>query len=64
MSSNLPPRTLFEKVWDAPVVKPETPDAPAGLYLHHCLMNGADELGHLLGEAEAIAAFEQARGER
>jgi 3-isopropylmalate/(R)-2-methylmalate dehydratase large subunit len=51
MSSNLPPRTLFEKVWDAHVVKPETPDAPAVFY-------------YLLGEAEAITAFERARGER
>ena len=33
MSSNLPPRTLFEKVWDAHVVKPETPDAPAVLHI-------------------------------
>ena len=40
MSSNLQPRTLFEKVWDAHVVKPKTP------------------------EAEAISAFERARGER
>jgi len=33
MSSNSPPRTLFEKVWDAHIVKPETPDAPAVLYV-------------------------------
>ena len=25
------PRTLFEKVWDAHVVKPETPDTPAAI---------------------------------
>jgi hypothetical protein len=49
MSSNLPPRTLFEKVWDAHVVKPETPDAPAVL----CYLLGG-----------AITAFERARGER
>src|SRR5512134_1006700 len=27
------PRTLFEKVWDAHVVGPETPDTPAVLYV-------------------------------
>jgi len=27
------PRTLFEKVWDAHVVRPETEDAPAVLYV-------------------------------
>src|SRR5512133_3184482 len=26
-------RTLFEKVWDAHVVQPETPDTPAVLYI-------------------------------
>jgi 3-isopropylmalate/(R)-2-methylmalate dehydratase large subunit len=33
MESKTPPRTLFEKVWDAHVVKPETPDTPAVLYV-------------------------------
>lgn len=31
--SNNQPKTLFEKVWDAHIVKPETPDTPAVLYI-------------------------------
>jgi 3-isopropylmalate/(R)-2-methylmalate dehydratase large subunit len=34
-----PPRTLFEKVWDAHVVKAETPDTPAILYVDLHLMH-------------------------
>jgi 3-isopropylmalate/(R)-2-methylmalate dehydratase large subunit len=30
---NTQPRTLFEKVWDQHVVRPETPDTPAVLYI-------------------------------
>jgi len=33
MSQNPEPRTLFEKVWDAHVVRPETADTPAVLYV-------------------------------
>jgi 3-isopropylmalate/(R)-2-methylmalate dehydratase large subunit len=33
MPSNPNPRTLFEKVWSAHVVTPETPDTPAVLYV-------------------------------
>jgi 3-isopropylmalate/(R)-2-methylmalate dehydratase large subunit len=33
------PRTLFEKVWDAHVVRPETPDTPAVLYIDLHLMH-------------------------
>ena len=33
MEPNTKPRTLFEKVWDAHVVRPETPDTPAVLYI-------------------------------
>src|SRR5512132_417983 len=32
-------RTLFEKVWDAHVVRPETPDTPAVLYIDLHLMH-------------------------
>lgn len=31
--TNTQPRTLFEKVWDKHVVRPETPDTPAVLYI-------------------------------
>lgn len=31
--TNAQPRTLFEKVWDQHVVRPETPDTPAVLYI-------------------------------
>jgi 3-isopropylmalate/(R)-2-methylmalate dehydratase large subunit len=33
------PRTLFEKVWDAHVVRPETPETPAVLYVDLHLMH-------------------------
>jgi 3-isopropylmalate/(R)-2-methylmalate dehydratase large subunit len=36
---NQPPRTLFEKVWDAHVVKVETPETPAVLYVDLHLMH-------------------------
>ena len=29
----MPPRTLFEKIWDSHLVKPPTPDTPAVLYI-------------------------------
>ena len=28
-----PPRTLFDKVWDAHLVRPETPETPGVLYI-------------------------------
>jgi 3-isopropylmalate/(R)-2-methylmalate dehydratase large subunit len=33
MEANIKPRTLFEKIWDTHVVKPETADTPAVLYI-------------------------------
>src|SRR5512138_1599187 len=39
MATNENPRTLFEKVWDAHVVKAETPDTPAVLYVDLHLMH-------------------------
>jgi 3-isopropylmalate/(R)-2-methylmalate dehydratase small subunit len=36
---------------------------PLDPFARHCLLNGVDELGFLLGQADAIAAFERARGE-
>ena len=42
----------------------ETAAFPIDAFARYCLMNGVDELGYLLGEAAAIAAFERARGER
>ncbi len=33
METRAKPRTLFEKIWDAHVVRPETPDTPAILYV-------------------------------
>src|SRR5512138_1395366 len=39
MATNENPRTLFEKVWDAHVVKAETPDTPAILYIDLHLMH-------------------------
>jgi 3-isopropylmalate/(R)-2-methylmalate dehydratase small subunit len=35
---------------------------PLDPFARHCLLNGVDELGFLLGQADAIAAFERARG--
>jgi hypothetical protein len=49
-------RTLFDKVWDGHVVRAETADTPAVLYVDLHL------LGYLLSQGEAIAAFEGARG--
>jgi 3-isopropylmalate/(R)-2-methylmalate dehydratase large subunit len=39
MADSMKPRTLFEKVWDAHVVKAETPDTPAILYVDLHLMH-------------------------
>jgi 3-isopropylmalate/(R)-2-methylmalate dehydratase large subunit len=44
-------RTLFQKVWDAHVVRPETPDAPAVLYIDL----------HLVHEVTSPQAFEVLR---
>ncbi|GEJ58262.1 3-isopropylmalate dehydratase small subunit [Anaeromyxobacter diazotrophicus] len=41
-----------------------TASFPIDAFARYCLMNGVDELGYLLGEGEAISAFERARGER
>jgi 3-isopropylmalate/(R)-2-methylmalate dehydratase large subunit len=46
------PRTLFEKVWDAHVVRPETADAPAILYVDL----------HLVHEVTSPQAFSELRG--
>ncbi|GAC1348296.1 MAG: 3-isopropylmalate dehydratase small subunit [Myxococcales bacterium] len=40
-----------------------TASFPLDPFARHCLLNGVDELGFLLGQEEAIAAFERARGE-
>jgi 3-isopropylmalate/(R)-2-methylmalate dehydratase large subunit len=45
------PRTLFEKVWDAHVVRPETPETPAVLYIDL----------HLVHEVTSPQAFSQLR---
>jgi 3-isopropylmalate/(R)-2-methylmalate dehydratase large subunit len=45
------PRTLFEKVWDAHVVRPETPEAPAVLYVDL----------HLVHEVTSPQAFDVLR---
>lgn len=49
-----PPRTLFDKVWDAHLVQTETPDAPAILYVDL----------HLVHEVTSPQAFSEldARG--
>jgi len=39
MATDKKPRTLFEKVWDAHVVRAETPDTPAILYVDLHLMH-------------------------
>jgi 3-isopropylmalate/(R)-2-methylmalate dehydratase large subunit len=46
------PRTLFDKVWDLHVVVPETPDAPAVLYVDL----------HLVHEVTSPQAFDVLRG--
>ncbi len=46
-----PPRTLFEKIWDAHVVRPETPETPAILYIDL----------HLIHEVTSPQAFAQLR---
>lgn len=45
------PRTLFEKVWDKHLVKPQTPDTPAVLYIDL----------HLVHEVTSPQAFTQLR---
>jgi 3-isopropylmalate/(R)-2-methylmalate dehydratase small subunit len=37
---------------------------PIEAFSRYCLMNGIDELGYLLGQAEAIERYETARGAR
>ncbi len=49
--SNGAPRTLFEKVWDAHLVRPQTPDTPAVLYIDL----------HLVHEVTSPQAFAQLR---
>ena len=46
-----PPRTLFEKVWDAHVVRPETAETPAVLYIDL----------HLIHEVTSPQAFAELR---
>jgi 3-isopropylmalate/(R)-2-methylmalate dehydratase small subunit len=41
----------------------KTASFPLDPFARHCLLNGVDELGFLLGQEDAIAAFERARGE-
>jgi 3-isopropylmalate/(R)-2-methylmalate dehydratase large subunit len=45
------PRTLFEKIWDAHVVRPETPETPAVLYIDL----------HLIHEVTSPQAFTELR---
>jgi 3-isopropylmalate/(R)-2-methylmalate dehydratase large subunit len=45
------PKTLFDKVWDAHVVRPETPDTPAVLYIDL----------HLIHEVTSPQAFTELR---
>jgi len=45
------PQTLFDKVWDAHVVRPETPDTPAVLYIDL----------HLIHEVTSPQAFSELR---
>jgi 3-isopropylmalate/(R)-2-methylmalate dehydratase large subunit len=45
------PRTLFEKIWDAHIVRPETPETPAILYIDL----------HLIHEVTSPQAFTQLR---
>src|SRR5689334_3865716 len=51
MSHN--PRTLFEKIWDGHVVRPETPETPAVLYVDL----------HLVHEVTSPQAFTQLRSQ-
>ena len=37
---------------------------PIDPFAKHCLLNGVDQLGFLLAEADAVAAFEAANGDR
>jgi len=45
------PKTLFDKVWDAHIVRPETPDTPAVLYIDL----------HLIHEVTSPQAFSELR---
>src|SRR6266511_5938820 len=45
------PRTLFEKIWDAHIVRPETPETPAVLYIDL----------HLIHEVTSPQAFTELR---
>jgi 3-isopropylmalate/(R)-2-methylmalate dehydratase large subunit len=47
------PRTLFEKIWDGHVVRPETPETPAVLYIDL----------HLVHEVTSPQAFTQLRSQ-
>jgi 3-isopropylmalate/(R)-2-methylmalate dehydratase large subunit len=51
MTANGHPRTLFEKVWENHLVKPQTPDTPAVLYIDL----------HLVHEVTSPQAFTQLR---
>ncbi|MBK6454763.1 MAG: 3-isopropylmalate dehydratase large subunit [Gemmatimonadetes bacterium] len=46
-----PPRTMLEKIWDAHLVRPETPDTPAVLYVDL----------HLVHEVTSAQAFSELR---
>src|SRR3954452_15006155 len=48
---NTQPRTLFQKIWDAHIVRPETPDTPAVLYIDL----------HLVHEVTSPQAFTELR---
>ena len=48
------PRTLFEKLWDRHVVRAETPDTPAVLYIDL----------HLVHEVTSAQAFTELRARR
>jgi 3-isopropylmalate/(R)-2-methylmalate dehydratase large subunit len=45
------PKTLFEKIWDGHIVRPETPETPAVLYIDL----------HLVHEVTSPQAFTQLR---
>jgi 3-isopropylmalate/(R)-2-methylmalate dehydratase small subunit len=37
---------------------------PIDPFAKHCLLNGVDQMGFLLAEADAVAAYEAANGDR
>ena len=52
---------------DLPATELRLPDGravtfPVEAFARYCLMNGVDELGYLLGQADAIAAYERRAG--